>query len=145
MKLSQSIQSVSTLLFAVGLTAVLGMTSVLAQTPKVDTENPLDQLTDSVGAVGGLVGTSTIVVVSLAFLFFFFNLAMFVLKSDEDAKAKAKANMLWGVLAMVVITSLWGLITFVRSIFGVGAGTDANINEIKVPGVTFNQKGNTTK
>ena len=143
MKLSQSIQSVSTLLFAVGLTAVLGMTSVLAQ-PAVDTGAPLKRLNESVGAVGGIVGTSTIVVVSLAFLFFFYNLAMFVLKSDEDTKAKAKANMLWGVLAMVVITSLWGLITFVRSIFGVGAGSDANINEIKVPGVTFNQQGDTT-
>ena len=93
---------------------------------------PLDTLQETVSDVGGLINTAVIIVISLIFLFFFWSLGQYVLKSE--GKEDAKTNMIWAVVALFVITSVWGLIAFIRALVGVDAGT---ANDIAVPGVDF--------
>ena len=40
----------------------------------------------------------------------------------------------WSVLAIVVITSLWGIIAFVRGVIGIDAGQS---NNVEIPTTTF--------
>ena len=96
----------------------------------------LDPITGTIESVGNIVNLAVIITVSLAFLFFFWYLVRYVLhESDADAKEKAKKGMIWSVVAMFVITSVWGLIAFIRALVGVDAGT---AEDIQIPGVEFN-------
>lgn len=120
----------STWVSAVLIASLFSSTTVFAQFEGHSVE-PIENIGASVSAVGGVVNTTTIVIVALAFLFFFWYLAVFILKSgDDEAQKKAKARMIYSIVAIVVITSLWGIIAFVRSIVGIGAGEDEAINAI---------------
>jgi hypothetical protein len=69
------------------------------------------------GAV--LIDLLTIVVVGLALVFFFWGLALFIFKADdENARAKGKQVMLWGIIALFVIVSIWGIVLIMRQVFG---------------------------
>ena len=123
------IESSKTTLSLVGV-GLLGISlSVSVTEAQVNTLKPI---AENVAAIGGIVNTLVIVVVSLAFLYFFWNLGQYVLKSGPEEKTTAKTNMIWAVVAMFVIVSLWGLIAFIRSIFGVEAGTANNVTLPKV-------------
>ena len=80
-----------------------------------------------------IVNLMTIILVGVAFLFFFWNLGRYILKGGEE-KDKARSGMIWGIIAIVVLTSLWGIIVFVRRLVGITAGTS---NPVTVPGVDF--------
>lgn len=62
------------------------------------------------------------VVIGLAFIFFLWHLAVFVLKAgDEEARKKAKNMMFWGVVALFVMISIWGIIKILQGEFGIQA------------------------
>lgn len=71
---------------------------------------------------GTLVSLGTTIAVSLAFFFFFWNLFKFIRAADPDSKEEAQGKMVWSLVAIIVIVSLWGIISFVRSVFGFGSG-----------------------
>ncbi len=62
------------------------------------------------------------VLVSLALLSFFWGLAQFILHSGSEEAHEAGRNiMIWGIIALTVIVSVWGLVCVVGSAFGVRA------------------------
>ena len=111
-------------------------------TREVTGNTAFENVTGSLASFGSLIQVSTIIAVSAAFLFFFYHLAMYIWSAD-DKKEEAKNKMFWGVIAMVVITSLWGLITLARNVFGINAAAgpadpDNSGSTIQVPRVDFN-------
>ena len=90
----------------------------------------LEVIKESVDIFGTIVNSATIVAVSLAFLFFFWNLALYILRTDE--KDDAKKKMIWSLIAILIITSLWGIIVFLRGVLGIENQTS---NDITLPGV----------
>ena len=80
-------------------------------------------LLNLVGLLGTIVNTLIPIVLAAALLFFFYGLALFILKAgDEEAQAKGKGIMIYGVLALFVMASVWGLIGFLGNLFGIGQG-----------------------
>ena len=71
------------------------------------------------------------IAVALAILFFFYQMAMFILK-DGDEKEKHKTKMLWGVIAIAVMVSIWGLVSVLQNVFGVGEESAGTINTPRV-------------
>jgi Type IV secretion system pilin len=60
----------------------------------------------------------------LAVLFFFWGVAQFVLAAgDEKANAAGKSKMIYGVVAIAVMASLFGLVNWLQGVFGVSAGS----------------------
>ena len=60
------------------------------------------------------------IAVSLALLYFIWGLAKFILKSGSpDARDEGRNKMIWGILALFVITSVWGIVGLLAKIFGV--------------------------
>jgi uncharacterized membrane protein len=69
---------------------------------------------DFIKSIGRLVGILLPLVVAIGLLYFFWGLAQFILASgDEDARKEGRSKMIWGVIALFVMTSVWGLVTFV--------------------------------
>jgi hypothetical protein len=43
----------------------------------------------------------------------------------EDNKDQAKKTMIWGVVALFIMASVWGLVKFIGDAVGVGTNTGA--------------------
>ena len=56
-------------------------------------------------------------VFSLALLFFFWGVAKYIW-SAGDAKEEGKKIMVWGVIALFVMSSIWGIIGFLKTDIG---------------------------
>ena len=81
--------------------------------------------------VGKLVANATPIVFGLSLLFFFWGLARFILAAgDADAQKEGKNIMIWGVVALFVMASVWGLVGFLQDNLGID-----NDDDITVPRV----------
>ena len=85
-----------------------------------------------------LISVLTTIAVSLAFFYFFWNLFQFIKAAEADSKEAAQGKMVWSLVAIIVIVSLWGIIAFVRSIFGIDTGLD-DTNDVFVPGTVIHK------
>lgn len=91
----------------------------------------LGNIANIVEAIGDLVDLATPIVVGLALLAFFWGLVKFIFSADdEDARKGAKSLMIWSVIALFVMISIVGIISFIGNAFGVDQG-----GTLPVPGV----------
>ena len=94
----------------------------------------LDNLETLVDSIGNLVGLALPIVVGIALLAFFWGLVKFIFsQGNEEAKGDAKKIMLWGVIALFVMVSVWGLIRFIGNALGVDQGDTIVVPD--VPGL----------
>ena len=75
---------------------------------------------DLILAVGRLINPLIAISVGLALLAFFWGLAKFIFRvgGDEKAVDDGKRIMKWGLVALFVIVSVWGIIRFMQSELG---------------------------
>lgn len=78
-------------------------------------------------SIGRIINLAIPIVFALAMLFFFWGLAQYIL-GGEDTKVSAKKTMIWGVVALFVMASVWGLVRFIGSAVGVSSGTGPGFN-----------------
>lgn len=84
------------------------------------------------GTVADLINLATPIVVALALLYFFWGLANYILNANnEEKKKEGRTIMIWGILALFIMVSVWGIINVVRDTFDLNATS----NQILVPGV----------
>ncbi len=64
------------------------------------------------------------VLMAIAFIFFLWGVfKYFILGAESDTeRATGRQFILWGIIAFVIITSLWGLVAVVGNTFGLYAG-----------------------
>jgi hypothetical protein len=80
----------------------------------------LTNITSLLEAIGRLINTALPIVIALGLLFFFYGLALFIFKSgDPEEQKKGRSIMIWGVVALFVMVSVWGLVRFLNTAFGV--------------------------
>jgi len=80
----------------------------------------LTNLNSLLEAFGRLINTALPIVIALGLLFFFYGLALFIFKSgDPEEQKKGRSIMIWGVVALFVMVSVWGLVRFLNTAFGV--------------------------
>ena len=71
---------------------------------------------------GSLVASIIPVFIALAFLVFVWGLIVFIAASgDDSAKEEGRRRMIWGVLALFVITAIWGILSVLRTLTGTTA------------------------
>lgn len=67
-------------------------------------------------------------VAALALLYFFWGLAQFILNSgSDDAKTEAKNKMIWGIVALFVMVSVWGLVRWLGDAVDVNPTTGPQV------------------
>jgi len=77
-----------------------------------------------VGVVGGLSDYFITFIAALSVLIFFWGVAKFVWKADsQEERKKGKYLMLWGLIAIFVMFSIWGILEILgETFFGRGGG-----------------------
>ncbi len=84
-------------------------------------------ITNVAGPVGGLI-------FALATFYFIWNVAEVIRKSSQPEElAKLKDKVLWGVIALAVMLSLWGLVRILTGTLNWGGNTTPTV--IKVIGL----------
>lgn len=82
----------------------------------------LSNITDIGSALKTLVVIYLLpLVMSLLVVMFFWGMIRYVTAAGDEEKRKAgRGYMLWSVIALAVAFSIWGLVAWLRELFGVG-------------------------
>jgi hypothetical protein len=78
----------------------------------------LGNVSGLIGDIGSIVNKVIPILFALALLGFFYGLVMFIFGKEEN-KDQAKKTMIWGVVALFVMASVWGLVAYLGSALGV--------------------------
>lgn len=90
-------------------------------------------------AIGGIINLATPIVVAIALLAFFWGLVTYIFKSGSpDERKKGLSIMIWGIIALFVMLSVFGIINALQDTFGVKTG---NVN---IPSITTDSSGGGT-
>jgi hypothetical protein len=85
---------------------------------------PFSGLSDYITAAGNIVRQGTLVLAGLALLVFFYGLMKFIF-AGANGKVEGKNFMIWGVIALFVMVSVWGIVRFLQNEFLPGADFSA--------------------
>lgn len=79
-----------------------------------------------------IISTSVIpLIFALAVTMFVWGVVQYVINSSEEVKKeKGKQFMIWGIIALTVMVSVWGLVSVLGNTFGVNTGI---IPQVKSP------------
>ena len=109
------------ILISIGSIITLGLpTLVMAAAPTLGNGGYLDNLFK--GATQ-LLSRVLIFLISLAVVWFIWNVVRYAMSEDEEGKGKAKSQMIWGIVAIAVIVSVWGIVGLLQGAFGLNQGT----------------------
>lgn len=80
--------------------------------------------------------------VGLAIVVFFWYLVTFIWKGAQDPEAKNTSlkAMMYSILAIFVMVSIWGIITFMGSLTGIGQGGGGDAFAPQLPGTAPTQR-----
>lgn len=75
--------------------------------------------------IGQLISAATPIVVALALIFFFWGLAQFIYNSgDTEKRGQAIQIMIYGIIALFIMVSIWGIIGVLQTTFNIQGGGD---------------------
>jgi hypothetical protein len=100
----------------------LFLTAVLALMPAVasaQVDAATTNITALLNALKSWIDILIPVVIAAAVLFFFWGLARYILAEADDSKVAGRRMMLWGVITLFVMISIWGLTGFLQNLFGI--------------------------
>lgn len=98
-------------------------------------------LFDMLGKFSSLVDATVPVLIGLAILVFIFGILKYVVaKSPEDQK-EARGVILWGIIIIFVMVSIWGLVRLLGDTLGLD---NASVGAPATPGIRVDSNGNPT-
>ncbi len=85
-------------------------------------------------ASGGIINTLIIIVAGLALLWFFWGLVKFIFHSgDAKTHEEGRNIMIWGIITLFVMFSLWGLLGFISGALNIPFKTSGSSSEVGNP------------
>ena len=93
------------------------------------TANPT-YLSSLISGAKTLLDQLVVFLVALAVVWFIWNVIKYTISDDEEKKGKAKEQMIYGIIGIAVIVSIWGLVAILQSIFGVNTTGAGNVNRL---------------
>lgn len=92
---------------------------------------PLTSLGSALQSIQGLMNMVVPMLIGLAIIAFLYGVLRFVFNaSDEGKRAEGRQFMIWGIIGIVVMVSVWGLVAFVQGSFGLDRGARISYPQI---------------
>jgi hypothetical protein len=90
---------------------------------------------NSISQVTGLINKIIPLLVGVAVLLFLWGVLKYVLSGSEDPSKREEARgfMIWGIVAIFVMVSVWGLVGLLQNVSGVSSSSN-NVNLPQIPG-----------
>lgn len=89
----------------------------------------LGNVSGLVADIGNIVNQIIPILFALALLAFFYGLVKYIFGKEDD-KAAAKKTMIWGVVALFVMASVWGLVRWIGDQVGVGQDAAPDVGNL---------------
>lgn len=87
-----------------------------------------------------LINSVIPVLIALGVVYFIYGVISYAIAKDEEAKTTGRSAMIYGLIALLVIVSIWGLISIVKRTFGVNDPNDTiQVPCIESPGIVCPQ------
>ncbi len=81
---------------------------------------------------GGVIGVAVPVLIAVALAIFIWGGVVFVFSAGDDTKRKeGQKRMVWGIVGLFVVVSVWGFVILLQIMFGVDGGAESII----IPGI----------
>ena len=91
----------------------------------------VSDISELMALLTNLIKQATLIVAALALLFFFWGLANFIINAADETKRKeGKQIMLWGIIALFVMVSVWGLVGMLKTTFLKGSSSSTNLKTL---------------
>ena len=88
--------------------------------PTLTRAESLSGIKDLLKSVSGIIKQLIPITFGLAVMAFFYGIARFVMQTgNPESKNKNKDILYWGVIAIAVMTSIWGLVGLLQNILGI--------------------------
>lgn len=111
-----------------------------AQAPQATCDGGnLDQLQVVLCKVSNLLNAVIPVLIALGVVYFIWGVINYAIAKDEEAKTKGRGQMIGGIIALAVITSVWGLVWLLKDFTGLTGGQDVEVPYVENP---FDNTGN---
>ncbi len=77
-----------------------------------------------INSVIGIINLLIPLIIGLAIVYFLWGVLQYVAKGhDQEKRDEAKNIMIWGIIAIFVMVSVWGLVGILRNTFQLEGGT----------------------
>lgn len=97
---------------------------------------PLTNVKSIVDQARGILGLLIPMAFGLAVLFFFFGVAKYISSAGDPKKAdEGKSIMIYGIIGIAVMASVWGLVSYLQGALGVNPASTIEVP--KVPGISI--------
>lgn len=87
----------------------------------------------AIGQFQGILNVVIPIMVTLAVIYFIWGVVQYVTSGDAEKKEQGQQHMIWGLIGIFVIVSIWGLVALLANTFGIsnnqtiGGGTGTGI------------------
>ncbi|MEI8339090.1 MAG: pilin [bacterium] len=108
---------------AISLSSVLPFMA-LAATPSTQ------YISTWIEQIQSIINSLVPVLVGLSVLFFIWSIFKYIKSDDPKTKGDAAKGMMWGIVFLAVIVSVWGLVALLQNIFGVDTRGVSNVRNL---------------
>lgn len=75
------------------------------------------------------------ILITLGVIYFIWGVVQYAIAQDEEAKTRGRDIMIYGLIALLVIVSMWGLVAILQNTFAIQGSAKINIPCIETAGV----------
>lgn len=76
----------------------------------------------AIDSISGIVDAIIPLLIGIALVMFLYGVVMYVVRSGADDKAKAINYIIYGIIGLFVMVSVWGLVNLVQDTLDIDAG-----------------------
>ncbi len=127
-------KQIKKLRFSIPVFSMISFTPLIALAQNATNANGvLDNISNFLSALLPLL-------VSIGVIYFVWGVVQYVINDSDEAKKKGKDRIIYGIIGLAVILSIWGLVNILIATFGVGGGNVPNVSNL-APAVNTTNSG----
>lgn len=92
------------------------------------------QIYSIIGIVQNILNFIVPLIITLGIIYFIYGVVGYATAKDEEKRKESREIMIYGIIGLFVIVSIWGLIRFLGSATGVGQGGINCLTNPTLPG-----------
>lgn len=109
------------------------LSTLLLALPLAASAQTLQPLANLIGAIARLVGALVPILITMALVAFFWGLVRYLFNSGKDGHAEGKNLMIWGLVSLFVMVSVWGIVRLAQDALGVNPNAGAVAPQVLYP------------
>jgi len=110
------------------------LSALLLVLPAVASAQSLQPLANLISAIARLVGALVPILITLALVVFFFGLVRYLWGAGgKGDHSKGKQLMIWGLISLFVMVSVWGIVRLAQDALGVNPNQDVLSPKVLYP------------